>query len=43
MAFNEGEHAIADPISRLRPARLHPPGLGLVGEQSCSPAMEMIP
>ena len=34
---------IADPISRPRPARLQPPGLGLVGERSCSPAMEIIP
>ena len=29
---------LADPISRPRPARLHPPGLGVVGERSCSPA-----
>ena len=42
-AFNEGEHAIAGPISRPRPARLQPPGLGLVGGRSCSPAMEIIP
>ena len=28
---------IAAPISRPRPARLPPPGLGLVGEQWCSP------
>ena len=34
---------IADPISRPRPARLQPPGLGLVGERSCSPQMEIIP
>ena len=34
---------IADPISRPRPARLQPPGLGLVGGRSCSPAMEIIP
>ena len=31
------------PISRPRPARLQPPGLGLVGERSCSPPMEIIP
>ena len=34
---------VADPISRPRPARVRPPGLGLVGERRCSPAMEIIP
>ena len=42
-AFKEGEHAASAPDLRPRPARHQPPGLGLVGERSCSPAMEIIP
>ena len=43
-AFKEGrEHRVAAPISRPRPARQEPPGLGVVGEQQCSPTMEIIP
>jgi hypothetical protein len=44
LSFQGGRvRPVADPISRTRPARLWPPGLGVVGERWCSPTTEIIP